>query len=123
MPGIIKRVAVNYYGRTMMYAAGEPDGLAPPDPHWFEPFSPVVAGWTLIGFFVVALAVGAIIFQRREYRDLNVSGPFSRSAIAGIFEGVRLILVRRVVFGPKADIPGFRIDVFDTIAISSRRTL
>jgi ABC-2 type transport system permease protein len=70
-PGIIKRVAVNYYGRTMMYEAGAPDGLAPPDPHWFEPFSPVVAGWTLIGFFIAALAIAALIFQRREYRDLT----------------------------------------------------
>ena len=70
-PGIIKRVAVNYYGRTMMFAAGAPDGLGPPDPHWFEPFSPVVAGWTLIGFFIVTLVVAMLIFQRREYRDLT----------------------------------------------------
>jgi ABC-2 type transport system permease protein len=70
-PGIIKRVAVNYYGRTLMYSAGEPDGLAPPDPHWFEPFSPIVAQWTLIGFFVVSLLIAALIFQRREYRDLT----------------------------------------------------
>lgn len=70
-PGIIKRLAVNYYGRTMMFAAGAPDGLTPPDPQWFEPFSPIAAQWTLIGFFVVTLGVAMFIFQRREYRDLT----------------------------------------------------
>lgn len=69
-PGIIKRVAVNYYGRTMMFAAGAPDGLSPPDPHWFEPFSPLAAQWTLVGLFVAFLAAAIYIFSRREYRDL-----------------------------------------------------
>ena len=39
MPGIVKRVAINYYGRSMMYAAGVPKGLERPDPQWFEPIS------------------------------------------------------------------------------------
>ena len=39
MPGIVKRVAVNYYGRSMMYAAGAAEGLEAPDPQWFEPLS------------------------------------------------------------------------------------
>ncbi|HEX4149760.1 MAG TPA: hypothetical protein VHY20_12265, partial [Pirellulales bacterium] len=69
-PGIVKRVAVSYYGRALMFDAGVPDGLTPPDPRWFEPFSPVAAAWTLIGFFVVALLAAMLVFQRREYRDL-----------------------------------------------------
>ena len=39
MPGIVKRVAINYYGRSMMYAAGVSAGLERPDPQWFEPIS------------------------------------------------------------------------------------
>ena len=52
-----------------------PDGLAPPDPHWFEPFSPVAAQWTLVGFFVVALAIAMIIFDapRIQGSRLNTS--------------------------------------------------
>ena len=47
------------------------DGLKSPDPQWFEPFSPVTARWTLIGITLGSLLIAAIIFQRREYRDLT----------------------------------------------------
>ena len=70
-PGIIKRVAVNYYGRAMMVAAGQADGLQPPDPQWFEPLDPAVAGWTLVGISLASLAVAAVVFARREYHDLS----------------------------------------------------
>lgn len=70
-PGIIKRVAVNFYGRTLMFAAGRADGLEQPDPHWFEPLSPPVAAWALVGFALLALGIAIFIFQRREYRDLS----------------------------------------------------
>ena len=70
-PGIIKRVAVNYYGRAMMFDAGRADGLKSPDPQWFEPFSPLTARWTLIGIALASLLAAAIVFQRREYRDLT----------------------------------------------------
>jgi ABC-type transport system involved in multi-copper enzyme maturation permease subunit len=70
-PGIIKRVAVNYYGRAMMFSTGQADGLKSPDPQWFEPFSPITARWTLVGITIGSLLIAAIIFQRREYRDLT----------------------------------------------------
>ena len=70
-PGIIKRVAVNYYGRAMMFDAGRADGLKSPDPQWFEPFSPATACWTLVGIALASLLAAAIVFQRREYRDLT----------------------------------------------------
>lgn len=71
IPGIVKRVAVNYYGRSIMYAAGEPEGLPPPDPQWFEPLSVDTATWALIGIAVGGLVLAIVIFSRREYRDLT----------------------------------------------------
>ncbi|HVA51572.1 MAG TPA: ABC transporter permease subunit [Pirellulales bacterium] len=69
MPGIVKRVAVNYYGRSLMYAVGATDGLQRPG--WFEPISVDAAGWTLAGIAVGSLLLAAIVFQFREYRDLT----------------------------------------------------
>ncbi len=71
MPGIIKRVAVNYYGRSMMYAAGAKEGLPSPDPTWFEPLSVSVATQALVGIGLGGLLLAVIIFSRREYRDLT----------------------------------------------------
>ncbi len=71
LPGIVKRVAVNYYGRSLMYAAGEPEGLARPPADWFEPLSVDVALWSLLGIAVGGLLLAAIVFARREYRDLT----------------------------------------------------
>ncbi|MEX0978964.1 MAG: ABC transporter permease subunit [Pirellulales bacterium] len=71
MPGIVKRVAVNYYGRSLMYAAGEPEGLKPPPPEWFEPLSVETATWALATIAVGGIVLAAVIFSRREYRDLT----------------------------------------------------
>lgn len=71
IPGIVKRVAVNYYGRSLMYAAGAPEGLTTPDPQWFEPLSVETASWALLGIAVGGLLLATVIFSRREYRDLT----------------------------------------------------
>ncbi len=71
MPGIIKCVAVSFYGRSMMYALGATDGLKAPSPQWFEPVSAPTAAWSLIGIAVGAILIALVIFQRREYRDLT----------------------------------------------------
>ena len=71
IPGIVKRVAVNYYGRSMMYAAGAEEGLPAPDPRWFEPLSVSAASWALAGIAVGGLILAMIVFSRREYRDLT----------------------------------------------------
>lgn len=70
MPGIIKRVAVNYYGRSLMYSSGLSQGLDPPDPRWFEPMATQTSQWALLGFAGIGMLVALAIFQRREYRDL-----------------------------------------------------
>lgn len=71
LPGIVKRVAVNYYGRSLIYAAGKADGLKTPDPSWFEPISESAANWALIGISFFSLLAAMIVFERREYRDLT----------------------------------------------------
>jgi len=71
MPGMVKRITVNYYGRSLMYAAGGPEGFTRPDPRWFEPVSVPTAGWALWGMALVCLLLAVVVFTRREYRDLS----------------------------------------------------
>ncbi len=71
MPGIIKRVAVSYYGRSMMYHFGAAEGLEPPPPQWFEPISAQSAALALAGIGLGGLLAALVVFQRREYRDLT----------------------------------------------------
>ncbi|MGD9645967.1 MAG: ABC transporter permease subunit [Pirellulales bacterium] len=71
MPGIVKRIAVSFYGRSMMYDLGAQHGLSAPDPTWFVPVSAQTAvqalAWLSLGGIVLALWV----FSTREYRDLT----------------------------------------------------
>jgi ABC-type transport system involved in multi-copper enzyme maturation permease subunit len=71
MPGIVKRVAINYYGRSLMYTAGREHGVRPPDERWFELLQPSTASWALAGIAGASLLAAVLIFQRREYRDLT----------------------------------------------------
>ncbi len=67
MPGIIKRIAVNYYGRSLMYVAGAQEGITSPDPRWFEPIDPSLATWSLIGIGLGAMLMATIVFERHDY--------------------------------------------------------
>jgi ABC-2 type transport system permease protein len=69
LPGIVKRVAVNYYGRSILYDAGNAEGIRLPK--GFEPLSVEVASWALGGIAVGGLVLACVIFARREYRDLT----------------------------------------------------
>jgi ABC-2 type transport system permease protein len=69
LPGIVKRVAVNYYGRSLLYAAGESDGARMPE--GFQPLSLEVATWALAGIALGGLILACVVFSRREYRDLT----------------------------------------------------
>lgn len=76
MPGIIKRVSVSFYGKSMIYqrgadALGYGRGLPRPDPEWFVPVSYAAAAETLLGIAVGATALALFVFSRREYRDLS----------------------------------------------------
>ncbi|MBX3414009.1 MAG: ABC transporter permease subunit [Pirellulales bacterium] len=71
MPGIIKRLAVNFYGRSIMFNLGLEEGVDLPDPQWFEPVSVTTGANALIWIAVGSLALALAIFQRREYHDLT----------------------------------------------------
>lgn len=71
LPGIVKRLTVNFYGRSWMHLAGEPHGLRRPDEFWFEPVDIASAQWALALWTLIPLVLAAIIFVRREYRDLT----------------------------------------------------
>jgi ABC-2 type transport system permease protein len=69
LPGIVKRVAVNYYGRSILYDAGSTAGIRLPK--GFEALSVDVASWALGGIAVGGIVLACLIFSRREYRDLT----------------------------------------------------
>lgn len=71
MPGIIKRLAVNYYGRSLIYDVGVAHGVQPPSSQLFDPVPAQTAMWTLLLIAAVGTLAGLIVFQRREYRDLT----------------------------------------------------
>lgn len=67
MPGIVKRVAVNFYGRSLMLDSGQ---LTPPE-EWFVPVSADVGQWTLWAIAAGSLGLALAVFQIKEYRDLT----------------------------------------------------
>jgi ABC-type transport system involved in multi-copper enzyme maturation permease subunit len=71
MPGIIKRIAVNFYARSMMYDLGSEHGMNAPDPAWFVPISATAASQALIGLALGGILLGMWIFSRKEYMDLT----------------------------------------------------
>jgi len=71
MPGIIKRVTVSFYGRSIMFDLGADHGFKPPDPHWFVPLAVEPARLALLWIGISAAILAAWIFQQREYRDLG----------------------------------------------------
>lgn len=71
MPGIIKRIAVSFYARSMMYDLGSQYGVTAPDPQWFVPVSAVAASQALMGLTIGGLVLAVVIFSRKEYLDLT----------------------------------------------------
>jgi len=71
MPGIVKRVAVNFYGRSMMFDMQAEVGLGLPDPAWFVPVSARDGATVLLTIAAGGLLAAMLVFSRREYRDLS----------------------------------------------------
>ncbi len=69
MPGIIKRVAVNFYGRSMMYDLARDFGVQ--EPLFFQGVDVWTAQVTLLAFAIGGIALAMLIFVRKEYRDLS----------------------------------------------------
>ncbi len=71
MPGIVKRVTVTFFGKSMIFEMGAEHGLPEPDPEWFVPVTAPGAGQTLVAICIGALVLTLWVFSRREYRDLT----------------------------------------------------
>ncbi|MCA9103707.1 MAG: ABC transporter permease [Pirellulales bacterium] len=71
MPGLVKRITVSFYGRSMIFGLGLEHGLDPPPAEWFAPVTPTVGAATLLGITAASVLAGVLIFQYREYRDLT----------------------------------------------------
>jgi len=74
MPGIIKRISVAFYVRSMIYDAGADLDIGPVGRMAREMFLPVsgdTARTVLIFTTLGLLLVGIVAFTRREYRDVS----------------------------------------------------
>jgi ABC-type transport system involved in multi-copper enzyme maturation permease subunit len=69
LPGTIKRLAINYYGRSLLYGLGADYGLK--TPRGFEIIPEPQAYGMLAGITLTCLFVAFLIFQWKEYRDLT----------------------------------------------------
>jgi ABC-type transport system involved in multi-copper enzyme maturation permease subunit len=74
MPGIIKRVSVAFYVRSMIYERGADLEIAPRGRVNREMFLPVEADTAILVLtcaIAALLVLGVTVFTRREYRDLS----------------------------------------------------
>jgi ABC-2 type transport system permease protein len=72
MPGIVKRVSLSFYTSCMIYDAGSGLGVKPVlARELFLPISGRSAAIVLALTAIALLALGLLVFTRREYRDLS----------------------------------------------------
>jgi ABC-type transport system involved in multi-copper enzyme maturation permease subunit len=74
LPGIIKRISIAFYVRSVIYDAGSEQSLGPMGRISREMFLAISgdAAAIVLGLGTLALiALGALVFTRREYRDLS----------------------------------------------------
>lgn len=71
MPGTIKRLAVSFHTRCLMYDAGANFGIKPDSELQFVPISGDAARWVLDLTSIGLLAFGAFLFHRKEFRDFT----------------------------------------------------
>lgn len=69
MPGLMKRMSISFYVRCLIFDRASQFGIQPDKPSVYWPVSAPVAWGVLIGVTVGALALGAYLFSRSEYRD------------------------------------------------------
>lgn len=71
MPGQFKRFSISFYTRCLMFDRAHDYGIHPERPHIFLPVSGTTAWLVLAGVTVACLVIGAIVFTRNEYLDVN----------------------------------------------------
>ncbi len=71
MPGHFKRLSISFYTRCLMFDGAHEFGIHPDRPSIFLPVSGLTAWLVLAGITVACLVIGAIVFTRNEYLDVN----------------------------------------------------
>lgn len=71
MPGIVKRMAINFYGRSIIFDVGAYEGIPGPSAAWFVPVTAQHAARVLVAVFAITVLAAMVVFARREYRDLS----------------------------------------------------
>jgi ABC-2 type transport system permease protein len=71
MPGHFKRFSLSFYTRCLMFDRAHEFGIHPERPNIYLPVSGTTAGLVLAGVTVGCLLIGAIVFARNEYLDVN----------------------------------------------------
>lgn len=71
MPGQFKRFSISFYTRCLMFDRAHEFGIHPERPHLYLPVSGTTAWLVLAGVTVACLIVGALVFTRHEYLDVN----------------------------------------------------
>jgi ABC-2 type transport system permease protein len=69
VPGIIKRISIRFYVASMVFDAGRPVGIQPPEDLVFQPIDGDVARAVLAAITAALLVLGMWVFDRREYHD------------------------------------------------------
>jgi hypothetical protein len=71
MPGILKRISIQFYANSLAYHRGREMGVIPANRELklYLPVDGPTAAWTLAILAVVLFALGALIFSQKEYRD------------------------------------------------------
>lgn len=70
-PGTIKRVAISFHVQSAIYGRGGQFGLKPASELQFAPIAPETASMVLWLVCIAFLALGALGFHRKEFRDLD----------------------------------------------------
>ena len=71
MPGHFKRFSISFYARCMMYDRAHEFGIQPEQPQIFLAVSGATAWMVLAGITAACLIVGAVVFTRNEFLDVN----------------------------------------------------
>lgn len=71
MPGQFKRLSLSFYTRCLMFDRAHEWGVHPERPVWYDPVSGTTAWLVLAAVTIACLVIGAVLFTRNEYLDVN----------------------------------------------------
>jgi ABC-type transport system involved in multi-copper enzyme maturation permease subunit len=71
LPGHLKRASISFYTRCLMFDRAHELGIHPERPAAYVPVSGTTALVVLVGLTIGLLALGIVVFARKEYLDLS----------------------------------------------------